>query len=73
MSAGSCILEVLIPFGLALALIGVLLYSVLRFAVWTPRGGPRLDQVRKHAYFTGLIAWMFSSLAAAGQTGTQIG
>ncbi len=63
------LLEWIIPFGLPVALICVLLYSILRFAVWTPRGGPRLDQVRKHAYWTGLIAWMFSSLAAAGTTG----
>lgn len=63
-------LEMLIPFGLPLALVCVLLYSIIRFAVWPPRGGPQLHQVRKHAYWTGLIAWMFSSLAAAGQSGT---
>ncbi|WP_165788260.1 hypothetical protein [Arthrobacter glacialis] len=62
-------MEMVMSLGVPLALLCVLFYSVLRFAVWTPRGGPSLERIRKHALWTGVIAWAFSSLSAAGQAG----
>ncbi|MET4003231.1 MULTISPECIES: hypothetical protein [Arthrobacter] len=62
-------MEGLVSFGLPLAVLCVVIYSVLRFAVWSPRNGPSLDHVRNHAYWTGVIAWALSSLGSAGRAG----
>lgn len=53
-------------FGIGAALA---VYLFLRLFVWT-KGQPKsLEYIRRHAYWTGLIAWAFSSLTGANRAG----
>jgi len=61
--------EILVVFAPVVAIICVVLYLILRFAVWAPKRDKMLDAVRKHALWTGVIAWALSSLAPATQAG----
>lgn len=62
-------LEILVLLAPVVAIICVVLYLILRFVVWAPKRDKMLEAVRKHALWTGVIAWALSSLAAAGQAG----
>ncbi|WP_207343487.1 hypothetical protein [Arthrobacter sp. E3] len=61
--------EILVVLAPVVALAALVLYLVLRFVVWAPKPEKILETVRKHALWTGLIAWALSSLVAAGQAG----
>lgn len=47
----------------------VLAYLVLRLFVWSKAESQSLERIRRHALWTGVIAWAFSSLAGAGRAG----
>lgn len=64
------LLEILVLLAPVVAIICVVLYLILRFVIWAPQRDKMLEAVRKHALWTGVIAWALSSLAAAGQAGT---
>ena len=61
--------EILVVLAPIVALACVVLYLFLRFVVWSPKPDKMLEAVRKHALWTGVIAWALSSLAAAAQAG----
>ena len=58
--------------GMIGVVVTVLAYLVLRMFVWSKAASKSLEYIRRHALWTGLIAWAFSSLAGAGQAGTTI-
>ncbi|ALE93012.1 hypothetical protein AOC05_13000 [Arthrobacter alpinus] len=62
--------EILVAFAPVVAIACVVLYLILRFVVWAPQRDKMLEAVRKHAFWTGVIAWALSSLAGANQAGT---
>ena len=62
-------MEKLLVLGTAGMGIAVATYFILRVFVWTKGQSKSLDYIRRHAYWTGLIAWAVSSLSAAGQAG----
>ena len=47
----------------------VAVYLFLRLFVWTKGQSKSLEYIRRHAYWTGLIAWAFSSLTGANRAG----
>ncbi|MBP2413270.1 hypothetical protein JOF48_002069 [Arthrobacter stackebrandtii] len=47
----------------------VLIYLVLRMFVWNKAESKSLERISKHAFWTGFIAWAFSSLAGANRAG----
>lgn len=44
-------------------------YLVLRFFVWSRAKSSSLEHIRKHALWTGIIAWVLSSLVGANRAG----
>lgn len=47
----------------------VIAYVFLRLFVWTKGQSKSLEYIRRHAYWTGLIAWAVSSLSGANRAG----
>ncbi|MGO2541960.1 MAG: hypothetical protein ACTH8J_12490 [Specibacter sp.] len=47
----------------------VVVYLALRMFVWSKAESQSLEHIRKHALWTGIIAWVFSSLTGAGRAG----
>ncbi|MGP9500833.1 hypothetical protein ACT3TS_01305 [Specibacter sp. AOP5-B1-6] len=47
----------------------VVVYLALRMFVWSKAESKSLEHIRKHALWTGIIAWAFSSLTGASRAG----
>lgn len=47
----------------------ILVYLYVRLVRWAPRQGQSLEHVRKHALWTGVIAWALSSVGGANRAG----
>ena len=62
-------MEKLIVLGTAGIGIAVVTYFILRVFVWTKGQSKSLEYIRRHAYWTGLIAWAVSSLSGANRAG----
>ena len=61
--------EMLITLGTLGIILAALIYLFLRLKVWGQNTEKTLEYVRKHALWTGVIAWGVSSLSGAGEMG----
>lgn len=70
-------MEVLILLGMIGGIAAIAAYLIQRIFVWNKPQDRSLRHIRKHALWTGIIAWALSSLAGAAQAGiltpTQLG
>lgn len=62
-------MEALILAGAVGVVVAVATYLALRLFVWNQAAAKSLEHIRKHALWTGIIAWVLSSLAGAAQAG----
>ncbi len=61
--------EVLILLGLVGVGVTAITYLILRLFVWSEPASKSLEYIRKHALWTGILAWALSSLAGAAHAG----
>lgn len=61
--------EMLVLIGTVGVIAAVVVYFYVRLVRWAPRQEKSLEYVRKHALWTGAIAWALSSLAGAANAG----
>ncbi|AIY01766.1 hypothetical protein ART_2167 [Arthrobacter sp. PAMC 25486] len=62
-------MELLILVGTIGVGVTVVTYLALRLFVWSKAESKSLEYIRRHALWTGVIAWAFSSLAGANRAG----
>lgn len=62
-------MEVLVLVGTIGVGAAVVVYLALRLFVWSKAESRSLEHIRKHALWTGIIAWAFSGLTGAGSAG----
>ncbi|WP_425859917.1 hypothetical protein [Arthrobacter sp. TWP1-1] len=62
-------MERLVLIGTVGVVVVVVAYLALRLFVWTSAASKSLEYIRRHALWTGFIAWAFSSLAGANRAG----
>ena len=62
-------MELLVLVGTIGVAAAVVIYMALRLFVWSKAESKSLERIRKHALWTGVIAWAFSGLTGANRAG----
>ncbi|ALE07060.1 hypothetical protein AL755_18950 [Arthrobacter sp. ERGS1:01] len=61
--------ELIVLIGTVGVIVALLVYLYQRLVKWAPRQDKSLEHVRKHALWTGVIAWALSSLSGGNRAG----
>ncbi|MDD0859207.1 hypothetical protein NHF46_18725 [Arthrobacter alpinus] len=62
-------MELLVLVGTVGVSAAVVAYLALRMFVWSKAASKSIEHIRKHALWTGVIAWAFSGLTGANRAG----